>query len=60
MKYWYAVQRNNTDSWDFGSYDFEEAKQMLIDQGEGLIAVIAETNTDAYCECEIRIEVIEI
>ena len=44
--YWYAVQKESTDAWDSGSYDFEEAVEMLLEQGEGLIAVIdEETNT---------------
>ena len=45
-KFWYAVQIDRSDAWDNGSYDFDEAVEMLLEQGEGLIAVIdEETNT---------------
>lgn len=41
----YAVQMDPTDSWDYGSSDFETAKDMLLEQGCGLIAEIdTETN----------------
>ena len=40
MKKWYAVQEERTDAWDNDSYDYEEAVQMLKEQGHGLIAVI--------------------
>ena len=48
---WYAVQENTSDSWDTGSFDFEEACGMLKKQGYGLIAVI--NNDTNYCESEI-------
>ena len=51
---WYAVQKTSADAWDFGSYDFEEAKQMLKEQGSGLIAVIDEE--DSFCLQEFRYE----
>ena len=40
MKKWYAVQEERTDAWDNGSYDYEEAVQILREQGHGLIVVI--------------------
>lgn len=51
---WFAVQRESSDAWDNGSYDFEEAKQMLKEQGSGLIAVIDEE--DSFCLQEFRYE----
>ena len=39
-KKWYAVQTDRTDDWGTGSYDYNEAVQMLKRQGRGLIAVI--------------------
>lgn len=37
---WYAVQNRNYSDWDNGSYDYNEAVEMLKEQGEGRIAVI--------------------
>lgn len=37
---WYAVQEDVADSCDFGSFDFDKAKEMLKEQGKGNIAVI--------------------
>ena len=37
---WYAVQTDREDDWGTGSYDYNEAVQMLKRQGRGLIAVI--------------------
>lgn len=54
---WYAVQRTPEDAWDNGSYDLEEALEMLRNQGEGLIAVI--NDETKYCMEEIRYEDIE-
>lgn len=53
MTKWYAVlaDREDTD-WGTGSYDLEEAKEMLKDYPEGLIAVIEEGN-DPICVEEI-------
>ena len=51
---WYAVQRSSEDEWNNGSYDIEEAKEMLREQGCGLIAVIDENNS--FCIEEIRYE----
>ena len=45
QKLWYAVMRDREgDDWGYGSYDIEEAKQMLAEEesGEAYIAVIAE------------------
>lgn len=53
-KYWYAVQKAREDAWDYGSHDLEEAKQMLKEQGYGLIAVIDEDSS--FCEDEIEFE----
>lgn len=50
---WYAVQKTREDAWDYGSHDLEEAKQMLKEQGYGLIAVIDE---DSFCLQEFRYE----
>lgn len=43
-KIWYAVQKSSEDGWDYGSSSFEEAKEMLLDQGCGLIAEIDTEN----------------
>ena len=37
---WYAVQETQNGDWDKGSYAYEEAKEMLKEQGFGLIATI--------------------
>jgi len=52
---WYAVQTDDNDSWDNGSYDLDEAKQIARDAiaagNTGVkIAAIANGN---YCEEEI-------
>lgn len=50
---WYAVEMNRDDNdWGTGSYDFEEAKEMLKAYPEGLIAVIEEGD-DPVCIEEI-------
>ena len=54
MARWYAVQKETTDEWDNGSYDYAEAVEMLKKQGTGLIAVIEE-NT-GVCVEEITYE----
>lgn len=48
---WYAVQEETTDAWDYGSYEYDEAVEMLKEQGHGLIAVINEDTS--CCESEI-------
>lgn len=56
MKTWYAVQRDNEDNdWGYGSYDYDEAVQMLKDQDwqDGKIAVIEESECDSLCVEEI-------
>lgn len=57
-KKWYAVQTDRTDDWGTGSYDYDEAVQMLKEQGYGLIAVIDEGNdpSEALCVEEIEYE----
>lgn len=54
MARWYAVQKETTDEWDYGSHDYAEAVEMLKKQGAGLIAVIEE-NT-GVCVEEIKFE----
>lgn len=39
-KMWYAVQLNADDDWGWGSFDWDEAVEMLKAQGEGMIATI--------------------
>lgn len=51
---WYAVQKTREDPWDCGSHNLEEAKSMLREQGNGLIAVIDEDTN--FCEDEILYE----
>lgn len=51
---WYAVQETREDAWDYGSHSYDEAVQMLKEQGEGLIAVINEQT--GVCEKEIGFE----
>lgn len=55
---WYAVQEDCTSAWDYGSYDYYEAVDMLISQGHGLIAVIEETE-NPVCVDEIKFEDIQ-
>ena len=50
---WYAVQETPDDDWDWGSEDFDKAKEMLREQGDGLIAVIDVTDNDPLCVEEI-------
>lgn len=52
---WYAVQEDSTDAWDHGSYDLDEAKEMLREQGHGLIAVIEESE-NSVCIEEMKYE----
>ena len=55
---WYAVQTDREDDWGTGSYDYNEAVQMLKRQGRGLIAVIDgdvcvnEIEYEAECDSE--------
>lgn len=56
MKKWYAVQTDSSDAWDNGSYDYDEAVEMLKKQGCGLIAEIEEDEDDKVCVGEIPYE----
>ena len=47
-KIWYALQTDSEDDWSAGSYNFEDAKEMLYIQGKGLIAKIV----NGVCEKE--------
>ena len=62
-KLWYAVtdKLNDNVDWGNGSYDLEEAKKMLKDQGRGEIAVIdsPENPSDSICIEEIPFEKLE-
>ena len=52
---WFAVQETSEDAWDYGSYSLDEAKEMLKEQGHGLIAVIEE-GEDNVCIEEMKYE----
>jgi len=57
-KLWYAVMRDREDDdWGYGSYDIDEAKQMLTEEEspEAYIAVIEE-GENPVCVDEIRRE----
>ena len=54
---WFAVQKDRTDQWDNGSYNYLEAVEMLEAQGCGLIAVIDENS--GLCVEEIEYEDLE-
>lgn len=45
FKTWYAVTNENEGSykWGNGSYDYEEAVEMLKEQGEGELVEVQET-----------------
>ena len=43
---WFALQETSDDPWDNGTHDYEDAVEMLLEQGHGLIAVI---NEDTNC-----------
>ena len=55
---WYAVQTDRKDDWGIGSYNYNEAVEMLKKQGYGLIAVIDESSGifEAACVDEIEFE----
>lgn len=59
-KLWYAVtdKLNDNVDWGNGSYNLEEAKKMLKEQGKGEIAVIdsPENPADSLCIDEIQFE----
>ena len=48
---WFALQETSDDPWDNGTHDYEDAVEMLLEQGHGLIAVINEDTN--YCVQEI-------
>ena len=50
---WYAVQETPEDAWDNGSYDYDEAVEMLKEQGHGLIAVIEQDEYETFCVNEL-------
>ncbi len=60
---WYAVtdKLNDNVDWGTGSYDLEEAKKMLKEQGRGEIAVIdnPENPAESLCIDEIPFESLE-
>ena len=52
---WYAVMRDNEDNdWGTGSYNIDEAMEMVKAYPEGYIAVIDEGDGDPICVDEIR------
>ena len=54
-KLWYAVMRDREDNdWGTGSYNLEEAREMVKRYPEGYIAVIDEGDGDPICVDEIR------
>ena len=53
-KRWYAIQRDRSDPWDDGTWDYEEALRLLDGQNCGLIAVI--NPETGCCEREIAYE----
>lgn len=63
-KYWYAILMDKEDAdWGTGSFDRDEAKQMLAQYPDGLIAVIdggynedGEPTSDPICIEEITYE----
>lgn len=53
-KYWYAVLTDEEDNdWGYGSFDLDEAKEMVKKYPEGYIAVI-DITADPICVEEIR------
>lgn len=53
-KYWYAVMQDDDDNdWGTGSYDLDEAQEMVKKYPEGYIAVIDEGG-DPVCVNVIR------
>lgn len=52
---WYAVMKDeNDDDWGTGSYNLDEAREMLARYPEGYIAVIDESTDNPVCVEEIR------
>ena len=57
---WYAVMRDREDGdWGYGSYDIDEAKQMLTEEEspEAYIAVIAEGENPVCVDEILREEI---
>ena len=50
---WYAVLRDQEDDWGTGSTAYDEAVEMLREQGYGLIAVIDNNPRCPLCLGEI-------
>ena len=60
QKLWYAVMRDREDDdWGYGSYDIDEAKQMLTEEEspEAYIAVIAEGENPVCVDEILREEI---
>ena len=60
QKLWYAVMRDREDGdWGYGSYDIDEAKQMLTEEEspEAYIAVIAEGENPVCVDEILREEI---
>lgn len=55
-KYWYAVMQDDDDNdWGYGSFDLDEAREMVKKYPSGYIAVI-DDGPDPVCVDEIRAE----
>lgn len=55
-KYWYAVMQDDDDNdWGYGSFDLDEAREMVKKYPSGYIAVI-DDGPDPVCVDEIRRE----
>lgn len=51
-KLWYAVQEDSEDDWGYGSYDYEEAVEMLMScESYNLIAVIDKADDPVHSLC---------
>jgi len=50
---WYAVQVSSDDDWSYGSYNRDEAIEMMRRNGHGKIAVIDNKTTNPVCIKEI-------
>lgn len=61
IKTWYAVTNENEGSyeWGNGSYNYEDAVQMLKEQGEGEIVTVSELFMDGKMTSNFAIERVE-
>mgnify|MGYP004536546877 FL=1 len=61
IKTWYAVTNEKEESyeWDNGSHNYEEAVQMLKEQGEGEIVTVSELFMDGKMTSNFAIERVE-